>query len=352
MQCPFCHAANAATARACRVCGAPLRAKKPIIAPISIEPVLVTPTPIASAPSEIARHIFTENFDENFGELVSADFLTLENIIIGLVRTNGVVQLWNTANGEIFARHIGPMFRKINPIVRATLAPGAVITAHQSGAVQQHTFDGRAQKKPSSHIGRVLALAANETHFYSGGSDGVIWSTPLNNKKAKSRALLEGLGALATFAVAPDANSIAVGCDDGAICLWRFDAEKAAFQLDWTRNVHDSMIRSLAFSPNGNMILSRDKSGSLSLWAAQTSYQLPLATEAQLSYVAPAFSSDSRLLALANAENIVSIFDVALGALFCELPPFAEPIAHISFATNAPWLLVAGAREIAVWNIF
>ena len=336
MNCPFCHSPQAATSRACRVCGAPLRVAKPKIAPISIAPI----------PLEIAR----QTFDESAVKLVGANFLRDENPRVCLVRANGVVQLRNVENGEISSFSVARMFRKFSPLCWALAARGFVATGHQNGAVRWHDFDGREQKSPASHVGRVLALAMNATHFYSGGSDGVIWATALETRE-KSRALLEGLGAMTTFAAAPDATLIAVGCDDGAVQLWRANADKTSFQLDWTRRGHHAPIASLSFSANGQMLISRDKNGALGLWAAQTSYQLPLASGAQCSRAAPAFAGDNRYLAIAGANNGVSIFDVALGTLICEIAPMDEPITHLAFATEATWLLAAGAREIAVWKI-
>ena len=335
MNCPFCHSPQAATSRACRVCGAPLRVAKPKIAPVSIAPIAV----------EIAR----QTFDESAAALVGANFLRDENPRVCLVRSNGAVQLWNMENGEISSFSVARIFRKSSPLCCALAAPSFVATGHQNGAVRWHDLSGRERKSPASHVGRVLALAMNATHFYSGGSDGVIWATAFETRE-KSRALLEGLGAMTTFAVSPNASSIAVGCDDGAVQLWRANANKTSFQLDWTRRGHHAPIASLSFSANGQMLISRDKNGVLGLWAAQTSYQLPLPSGAQCSHVAPAFAGDNRHLAIAGANNGVSIYDVALGTLICELP-FAESIAHLAFATGATWLLVAGAREIAVWKI-
>ena len=339
MNCPFCQHANAATARACRVCGAPLGAPKPVIAPVAV----VAPTPTFS---EIAR----QTFDENPAELVSASFLPGENSAVCLIRKSGVVQLWDAQSNELSSFSVERRFGKSSPLCCALATANFVAIGRENGEVRWHDWNGRARKSPTAHVGRVLSLAANETHFYSGGSDGVIFSSEMGAKKMKSRAIIEGLGAMTTFAAAPDARSIAVGRDDGAIELWRVNAEHSAAKLDWTRRSHQAPLASLLFSANGQSLVSRDKMGALCLWAAQTSYQLPLAPRAASSHGAPALACDNRLLALCDARG-VSVFDVAPGTLFCELPSFGEAVTHLAFATEAPWLLVAGARQIAVWEI-
>ena len=294
-----------------------------------------------------------KTFDEVASPLVCANFFDDETSLVWLTRENGDMQMWNAQTDALntFNDSTRRWWRRNSAMNCAALAFKFSATGHENGAVRFDEFDCRERKNPASHVGRVLAVALNQTHLYSGGSDGVIWATETNDNKAKSRALIEGLGAMTSFAAAPDASLIAVGCDDGAVQLWRANAEQTAAKLDWTRSGHASPVASLAFSPNGQMIISRDKTGVLGLWAAHTSYQLPLAESARNSAITPAFSGDSRLLALANARNGVSIFDVALGSLFGELPPFDEPIAHLAWATASPWLLVASAQQIAVWNI-
>ena len=339
MNCPFCHSPQAATSRACRVCGGPLRAEKPKIAPIPV----FAPKP---NPVELARRVF----DVSSGALSFAGFSVHEIPRVVFGNAYGDIHEWNLETGTQRRISTGRLFRKANLVCCATLANNLVALGHQTGEVRWHALGGRVRKNPASHVGRVLALASNVTHLYSGGNDGVIWATEIDDRKSRSRALLDGLGAMTTFAVSPDASSVAVGCDDGAVELWRFDADEAAFQLDWTRREHSAPIESLAFSPNGQMIISRDRNRALSLWAAQTSYQLPLPSGAQSSHVAPAFSSDNQLLALSERSG-VAIFDVALGSLLHQLPSSAEEITHLSFASRATWLLLASAREIAVWNI-
>ncbi len=350
MNCPFCQHANALTARACRVCGGPLSALAPEIAPkpqVTAPPVAPVAVVVgAPAPVEIAR----QTFAEDAGALVSVGFAPDENPTVCLIYAAGVAQLWDALRAEFSSFALGRLFRRAKPLCCALSARDFVAMGHENGEVRWHQLDARAKKNPAAHVGRVLALACNATHLYSGGSDGVIWATELDDGQAKSRALLEGLGAMRTFAVAPDATLVAVGCDDGAVQLWRATAEAAA-KLDWTRRGHDAPLESLAFSPNGRMIISRDKSGRLNLWAAQTSYQLPLPPGAHTSHVPAVFSSDNRLLALANSADKVSIFDVALGTLLCELPPFGEPIAQLAWAPAGTWLVSAGARQVALWNV-
>ena len=301
-----------------------------------------------AAPTLLARR----TFDEKSSRLINVNFAPDEPFIV-LVRENGVVQRWDLENNEISSFFIGRPFRKASPICCAILARNFIATGHKNGEVRLHGLDGKEARQPSSHLGGVLSLAKTPTHLLSGGSDGVIWATALDGRKAKSRAWLEGLGAMTTFAVSPDAASIAVGCDDGTVGLWRAGAGDAPPTLDWTRSGHASPVEFLAFSPNGAMLVSRAKDNGLRLWAAQTSYELPLAERARGSHVAPTFSGDNRYLAVAGARNSVEIFDIATEKSIYALPSSGETVRHLAFATasDATRLAVAGEREIALWRI-
>ena len=356
MTCPFCHSANAATARACRVCGGPLQksnvptkvAVAPIVPKIPVFPII---SAVAPAPTLLAR----QTFDEKSAPIVNAGFLPDENAVIWLARADGVVQLWNADNDEQFAFSIGRLFRKTSPVCCAIWACNFIATGHHNGEVRLHALDGKETRKPSPHVGRVLALAATSAHLYSGGSDGVVWQTPLTGAKTrgKSAAWLEGLGAMTTLAIAPDEKSLAVGCDEGAVQLWRLNDndETPAPALDWSRSGHAAPVQSLLFSPNGHMILSRDAEGELCLWAAQTSYQLPLPVGARSSHAAPVFSGDSRCLALASAANGIDVFDIATEKTVFTLSPLIGKTQALAFAPDGTTMLVASAREVAIWKI-
>ena len=370
MRCPFCAAPNAPNIGACRVCGGPLRAAKPkpapsiarAPAPVVAPPVVRVPVsiPSARAPRLLGRRTLETSGIAGLGAfagetsgIAGLGALAGEGPRIGLVTADGALQLWDVETDDFMSFPNRRRFRKPGPVGCAAFAPqhDLVAMGHQNGQVRWLSLDGRALPGPAPHIGRALALAWTDTHFYSGGSDGVIWATPLGLERPASQVTLDGLDALTTLAIAPDGALLAVGRDDGAVQMWRLE-EGAAPRLDWTRREHCAPIRSLAFSPNGAMIVSRAAGGSLCLWAAQTSYQLPLASGAKESGAAPAFSADSRLLLVAKGSG-VAVFDVALEKLLGHLA-LGETVRHLACAPGADgaqWVVAAGERAVGMWEV-
>ncbi len=370
MPCPFCHSPTARDAKVCRVCGGPLRATgaanagaptpKTPASPVLALPLIVTvPAPVAAAPVLLARKML----DENTPRIASVGFCGGQNPTIGLALETGAIQLWD-AHSDVSTFCGARIFRKPGPVCCAAFAPNLVATGHECGQVRLHALDckngdwkGRVLKSPAPHLGRVLALAITPTQLYSGGSDGAIAVTTVcageRLKRGQSRVLLDGLSAMTTWALSPDGASLAVGGDNGAVQLWRLEADETPPRLDWTSRKLGAPVRSLAFSPNGAMLIGRSAEGRLCLWAVQSGYPLPLAPRAQNSAVAPVFAADSRLLALVNVRGGVDIVDVGMDALLHELPPLGETARFVAFAPDesATLLVVAGAREAGVWQI-
>ena len=343
MRCSFCDSPHAPTALACRVCGGPLRPAQTKLTSVQIT------IPISNAPRLLKR----KTLDEKSPPIAGIGVCSIEAPIVGLVLENGALQRWDAARDETTEFSNRRIFRGPQPVCCAAFSPhdDLLATGHQCGQVRLLSLDGRELQSPKPHLGRALALAWTPTQLYSGGSDGVIWATSVETKRP-SQILLEGLGAMTTLAASPDGALLAIGRDDGAVQLWRLQKE-AAPRLDWTRTEHAAPVKSLAFSPNGAMLVSHSADGGVCLWAAQTSFQLPLALRARQSGVAPAFSMDNRLLAVAGENGGVAIFSVAMETLLCSLPTLGE-IRHLACAPDTEGrelLLVAGGREIALWEL-
>ena len=348
MRCPFCEATNAQNARACRVCGAPLRAPS-------------QPAPIVMA-APVAQNVVVarRTFDEKTPRIAFAEFFSSGNLSLCLVLENGDFRLWNIETDEISVFSSAKFFRKPNLVSCAALClqNHAMATGHQNGEVNWRTLQTGKKRRASeipSHRGRVLALAATKTELFSGASDGVITVTNFPDdptKPTKTRILFDGLGQMTTLAVSPDGAWLAVGGDDRTIQMWRLE-KNAPPKRDWTSQ-NATPLDTLRFSPNGQMLVSRARDGGLDLWAAQSGYPLPLAL-AQKSAIAPVFAGDSRLLALVNAHNEVEIFDSWTGDLRHTLPT-SRAVRNLAFAPvededSTTLLAIAGERAVEVWEI-
>lgn len=394
MRCPFCNAANALSSGGCRVCGGPLRGtNRGSFPPAQSNQTPPTPVPRASRPlapirdrapleltlsaSEPAPPVLLSRKDreKNAPRVVSVLFWPAENQtpLPLLVLENGSLQVWNASSGALHL--LGPRWtlRKmaLTTCAASALERGILVRGDEAGRVHLQELEwnkkasqwqARALGPIEAHRGRVLSVAARGSQLWSGGSDGAVVVTTWPDltqdssaKRQKPQVVLDGLGALCCLAVSPDGRLLAMGADDGQVQMWRLEDEVQLLR-DWTSRPQPVPVKSLVFSPNGNLLVSCHSPGDVRLWAAQTGHPLQLAAQ-QSGDVPPTFAPNSRLLAICCAQNGVQLFDAWTGAKRSELPSVPERVQAVAFspATEVParetLLVVAGAREIVAWKV-
>lgn len=303
--------------------------------------------------------------------MVAIGFEPSEESFIGLVLENSATLIWHFESDELNRLSSGYVLRKPGQICHVAFAlhPNKIAIGYESGQIHLLSFTFNPKRvalnaeKAGSHLGRVLALGFTQTNIYSGGSDGTVLVTKLSASEEKpkeplqSKVLLDGLGAMTTLAVSQDNQLLACGNDDGEVQVWRLTEDKTQACLDWTSRKQHRPIKSLSFSPNGNILVTREADGHLCLRAARTGYELPLAPEAQHSCVTPAFAADSRLLATINSQNYLVISDAWTGSLRHTLPSPLQNTQNLVFAPDIKadstdaHLAIANSQEVEVWQV-
>lgn len=386
MQCPFCHANNASNLRACHFCGGPLGGLNPSFPPTQpqrVGPPAASPrfaAPIApilsieEAPPAKPVLIPSQAREKSAPRIVAVLFWPRdEDVLPLLVLENGDLQGWDL--GRDAWHRLAPRRTLRNPGLTtcAVFSPECevVATGHDSGQVrlQRLEFSGERAAMRSgalgvveAHRGCVLALGVAKTRLYSAGSDGAVVLTNLSGApdvrgiaECEPQVVLDGMGALSCLAVSPDGRWLALGADDGAVQMWRLGEDGASARLDWTVREDRLRVKSLAFSPNGNMLISRHAQN-LCLWATQTGHRLQRMAQPN-ALISPAFAPDSRLLAYANASGGLSLCDAWTGAPFNTLAPVGGDVQALGFSPVAETqaretlLIVAGAQQILAWKV-
>ncbi|WP_405921138.1 helix-turn-helix domain-containing protein [Streptomyces sp. NBC_00122] len=302
--------------------------------------------------------------------------------------TDGPARLWDIAGGRTAA-----VLPASTTGARAVaFAPDGLTLAVGSpdGTVQLWEAAGehRAVADLDGHTGRVnaLAYAPDGRTLVSAGSDRTVrlWD-PV---EARPLAVFAGhtdevLGA----AFAPDGQSVATGGVDRTVRLW----DVAGRRITATLTGHSDDVNGVAYTPDGTTVVSAGGDGTTRLWdvrggrltatlAGHTDYVLGVAVDSAGAVLATAgfdqsvvlwdlrgpvlasrpftevwhavYSPDGRLLATAEADHTVRVWDVAERRVVAAFAGHTETVFSVAFAPDGRTLASAGSDgTIRLWDV-
>jgi WD40 repeat protein len=154
------------------------------------------------------------------------------------------------------------------------------------------------------------------------------------------------------LAFSPDDRVLASGGDDNTVRLWDPATQSA---LSEPLVGHINRVTQVVFSPGSNMLASSSlgktsNENAIILWDMKTRRMLGPPLVGQEGVAALAFSADGQMLASANEDGTISLFDVALRPPRPLGPPIAahSPGANVvAFSPSSLWLASAGGDIIS-----
>ncbi|WP_035984904.1 WD40 repeat domain-containing protein [Leptolyngbya sp. KIOST-1] len=148
---------------------------------------------------------------------------------------------------------------------------------------------------------------------------------------------------------------LATGDHEGRLLLWDLRRGKLLWMFDEDQS---QGVRSLAFSPQGDLLAVGTEAGDIWLWPVGTTYQTDVLSHHRVAVGALAFSPDGSQLASGDDSGQLCLWEVASGMSQGQLEAHHGPIHSLAYSAGGeradPWVngLVSGGEDqrACLWN--
>jgi WD40 repeat protein/transcriptional regulator with XRE-family HTH domain len=161
----------------------------------------------------------------------------------------------------------------------------------------------------------------------------------------------EPVESIASMALSPDGNYLAVGSFSGQIRLWHAADGRPVM----TFREHSRMAWALAFSPDSTMLASGGYDRSVKLWKVEGegSGRCIKTLQGHEKWVrSVAFSPDGTLLATSGMDQTIRLWDVQKGTCLKILYGHIGPVWAVAFSPDGTLLVTSGGdKTVRLWDV-
>jgi dipeptidyl aminopeptidase/acylaminoacyl peptidase len=240
--------------------------------------------------------------------------------VSGNTGMRGEAKLWNTADGKLIRAFDGHK----DAVYSVALSPDGKILA--TGSYDQtiklwETESGKEIKTLTGHNGAVFSLAFRPDGkiLASASLDRTVklWDVATGNRLD---TLSQSLKELYTLAFSPDGKRLAAGGVDSRIRVWQISdtAVDGTNPILYSIFAHDGAILKLAFSENGESIVTSAEDNTVKIWASDKVTQ-KLALEKQPDFAPGLSFIENGTVAVGRLNGTFTTYDAMSGK-----PPKAE----------------------------
>jgi WD40 repeat protein/serine/threonine protein kinase len=165
------------------------------------------------------------------------------------------------------------------------------------------------------------------------------WSREVN----RLRGVCIHTGAICAVAFSPDGNTVLTGSRDNTARMW----EVATGNPVGMPLQHEGEVTAVAFSPDGNTVLTRSEDKTARLWEAATGKPIGTPLQHQGLVFAAAFSPNSKIVVTGSLDKTARLWEAATGK------PIGTPLQHqadviaVAFSSDSKIVITGSSDHLA-----
>ena len=153
-------------------------------------------------------------------------------------------------------------------------------------------------------------------------------------------------GVVKSIAFSPDGNRIVTGSDDRSVLVWDAKTGEQLRQLQG----HTREVASVAISPDGNRIVSGSYDEMVRVWDAKRGEQLSELRGHTSKVTSVGFSPDGNRIVSGSLDNSVRVWDAKTGEQLGELQGDDSGIRSVAFSPDGNRIISGSFNKLQVWD--
>jgi WD40 repeat protein/transcriptional regulator with XRE-family HTH domain len=272
--------------------------------------------------------------------------------------TDSSVRVWDVESGrclQVLTDHAGCVWSVSFSADGQQLASGS-----DDKTVRLWNLQGQCLRVLKGHTQSVYSVhfATDQQTLASSSNDATVRIWDVSNGHCLS--VLQGhTSGVQCVRYSPDAQLLASGCRDGSIRLWSnylsHDQHPKPHPINSSAKLlhgHTDFVWDIAFSPDGRLLVSGGRDGTLRLWNVQDGQSIHVLEGHKHDVYGLAISADSQLLVSAGKDQTVRLWHLQSGRNLKTLRGHTGGIHSLSLSSDDQILASSGQNEmIQLWRL-
>jgi len=176
-----------------------------------------------------------------------------------------------------------------------------------------------------------------------------VWDSNSSQLLLSARADMSGawnkVPSVSSIAISPDSTRVAVGSGDWSVILRSLETGEQLVPFRGRNSEHDDVVTSVAFFPNGKVIASASRDGTVKIWDADTGLIQRTLIDHAGPVLSVAVSPDGKRLAAAGFGSTIVTWS-ATGQLVRKITAESDRVVSLVFSADSRQIIAAGANSI------